>query len=315
MNKLISHLEILFSRIIAPLEWVMLFVVIGGGVFLLFYSKFYPLTQIKKAFTLLLRNEKKKGISRFQALSAVLAATVGLGNISGVAIAIHMGGPGVLVWMWLTAIIGCIIKFFSCSLSVQFREQTPQGEPLGGPMYYMTLGIKKWGKPLAIWFSIAGFFGVLPAFTANQLTQTFINVVDPNQYLLLGDLRWKIVIGIVLSVISATVIFGGIKSIVRVTSSMVPLMVTLYFMMGLFIIIGNYSSFFPTIKLIFFEAFNTKTAVAGGFWGLIILGVRRAVFSNESGVGNAPMYHGQSQSSKGTDEGLVAMLGLSLIHI
>ena len=309
MNKLISHLEILFSRIIAPLEWVMLFVVIGGGVFLLFYSKFYPLTQIKKAFILLLKNEKKKGISRFQALSAVLAATVGLGNISGVAIAIHMGGPGVLVWMWLTAIIGCIIKFFSCSLSVQFREQTPQGEPLGGPMYYMTLGIKKWGKPLAIWFSIAGFFGVLPAFTANQLTQTFINVVDPNQYLLLGDLRWKIVIGIVLSVISATVIFGGIKSIVRVTSSMVPLMVTLYFMMGLFIIIGNYSSFFPTIKLIFFEAFNTKTAVAGGFWGLIILGVRRAVFSNESGVGNAPMYHGQSQSSKGTDEGLVAMLG------
>ena len=309
MNKLINNLEILFSRIIAPLEWVMLFVVIGGGVFLLFYSKFYPLTQIKRAFILLLKNEKKKGISRFQALSAVLAATVGLGNISGVAIAIHMGGPGVLVWMWLTAIIGCIIKFFSCSLSVQFREQTPQGEPLGGPMYYMTLGIKKWGKPLAIWFSIAGFFGVLPAFTANQLTQTFINVVDPNQYLLLGNLRWKIVIGIVLSVISATVIFGGIKSIVRVTSSMVPLMVTLYFMMGLFIIIGNYSSFFPTIELIFIEAFNTKTAVAGGFWGLIILGVRRAVFSNESGVGNAPMYHGQSHSSRGTDEGLVAMLG------
>ena len=309
MNKLINNLEILFSRIIAPLEWVMLFVVIGGGVFLLFYSKFYPLTQIKRAFILLLKNEKKKGISRFQALSAVLAATVGLGNISGVAIAIHMGGPGVLVWMWLTAIIGCIIKFFSCSLSVQFREQTPQGEPLGGPMYYMTLGIKKWGKPLAIWFSIAGVFGVLPAFTANQLTQTFINVVDPNQYLLLGDFRWKIVIGIVLSVISATVIFGGIKSIVRVTSSMVPLMVSLYFIMGLFIIIGNYSSFFPTIELIFIEAFNTKTAVAGGFWGLIILGVRRAVFSNESGVGNAPMYHGQSQSSRGTDEGLVAMLG------
>ena len=220
-----------------------------------------------------------------------------------------MGGPGVLVWMWLTAIIGCIIKFFSCSLSVQYREQTSEGEPLGGPMYYMSLGIKKWGKPLAIWFSIAGFFGVLPAFTANQLTQTFMNVIDPNQYLIIGDLSWKIGIGIILSLVSATVIFGGIKSIVRVTSSMVPLMVALYFMMGLFIIIGNYSSFFSTIKLIFFEAFNTKTAVAGGFWGLIILGVRRAVFSNESGVGNAPMYHGQSQSSKGTDEGLVAMLG------
>ena len=309
MNNIIYNLEILFSRIIAPLEWIMLFVVIGGGLYLLFYSKFYPLTQIKKAFGLLLKNENKKGISRFQALSAVLAATVGLGNISGVAIAIHMGGPGVLVWMWLTAIIGCIIKFFSCSLSVQYREQTSEGEPLGGPMYYMSLGIKKWGKPLAIWFSIAGFFGVLPAFTANQLTQTFMNVVDPNQYLIIGELSWKIGIGIILSLVSASVIFGGIKSIVKVTSSMVPLMVALYFMMGIFIIIGNYSSFFSTIKLIFFEAFNTKTAVAGGFWGLIILGVRRAVFSNESGVGNAPMYHGQSQSSKGTDEGLVAMLG------
>lgn len=309
MNGIIDQLEILFSRIITPLEWLMLVFVIGGGVYLLFYSEFYPLTQIKKGFSLLLRNEQEKGISRFQALSAVLAATVGLGNISGVAIAIHMGGPGVLIWMWLTAIIGSIIKFFSCSLSIQYREQTSEGEPLGGPMYYMNLGIKKWGKTLAIWFSIAGFFGVLPAFTANQLTQTFINVVDPNKFLLLGDLSWKIIIGIVLSIISASVIFGGIKSIVRVTSNMVPFMVTLYFIMGVFIIVSNYSSFLPSIKLIFYEAFNYSTAATGGFWGLVVLGVRRAVFSNESGVGNAPMYHGQSQSSKGTDEGLVAMLG------
>ncbi|MDG2372156.1 MAG: amino acid carrier protein [Flavobacteriaceae bacterium] len=309
MNEIIASIETILSQLITPLEWIMLFFVIGGGMFLLFYSKAYPLTQIKKAFNLLLKNEADQGISRFQALSAVLAATVGLGNISGVAIAIHMGGPGVLVWMWLTAIIGSIIKFFSCSLSVQLREKEPNGDPLGGPMYYMTLGIKKWGKPLAIAFAIAGFFGVLPAFTANQLTQTFMNVIDPNQYILLGDLGWKILIGILLSIISASVIFGGLKSIIKVTSNLVPFMVCLYFLMGIFILLNNSSDIMPTFKLIFVEAFNTNTAVTGGFWGLVLLGVRRAVFSNESGVGNAPMYHGQSQSSKGTDEGLVAMLG------
>ena len=309
MNEIVASIEALLSQLIAPLEWIMLFFVIGGGLFLLFYSKAYPLTQIKKAFNLLLKKETDQGISRFQALSAVLAATVGLGNISGVAIAIHMGGPGVLIWMWLTAIIGSIIKFFSCSLSVQLREKEPNGDPLGGPMYYMTLGIKKWGKPLAIAFSIAGFFGVLPAFTANQLTQTFMNVIDPNQYILLGDLGWKIFIGIILSIISASVIFGGLKSIIKVTSNLVPFMVCLYFLMGVFILLNNASDIIPAFKLIFIEAFNTNTAITGGFWGLVLLGVRRAVFSNESGVGNAPMYHGQSQSSKGTDEGLVAMLG------
>tara|TARA_B100001142_G_scaffold316621_1_gene356595 strand:- start:32 stop:1378 length:1347 start_codon:yes stop_codon:yes gene_type:complete len=309
MDQIIKSIELILSELIAPLEWFMLFFVIGGGLFLIIYSKGYPLTQIKRAFGLLIKKEKDQGISRFQALSAVLAATVGLGNISGVAIAIHMGGPGVLVWMWLTAILGSIIKFFSCSLSVQLREKESNGEPLGGPMYYMTLGIKEWGKPLAVFFSIAGIFGVLPAFTANQLTQTFMNVIDPNQYVLLGDLGWKILIGVILSIVSATVIFGGLRSIVKVTSNLVPFMVCLYFLMGVFILSKNASSIIPTFKLIFLEAFNTNTAVAGGFWGLIILGVRRAVFSNESGVGNAAMYHGQSQSRKGTDEGLVAMLG------
>ncbi|MBN09280.1 MAG: sodium/alanine symporter [Flavobacteriaceae bacterium] len=309
MNELISSIEYVLSIIIAPLEWVMLFVVIGGGLFLMFYSKAFPLTRIKEAFNLLLKKEEKKGISRFQALSAVLAATVGLGNISGVAIAIHMGGPGVLIWMWITAVIGSIIKFFSCSLSVQLRETTITGEPLGGPMYYMNIGIKRWGKPLAIWFSIAGFFGVLPAFTANQLTQTFMNVIDPNQYILFGDLGWKVLIGILLSIISASVIFGGLRSIVRVTSNLVPFMVGLYFLLGVFILANNYNAIIPTFKMIFFEAFQLGSAVTGSFWALVILGVRRAVFSNESGVGNAPMYHGQSQSSKGTDEGLVAMLG------
>lgn len=309
MNDFIAIIENILNQLISSLEWFMLIAVLGGGIYLCIVSKLYPLTKIKFAFKLLLSKNKNKGISRFQALSAVLAATVGLGNISGVAIAIHMGGPGVLVWMWVTAIIGMIIKFYSCSLSVQIRKLNDDGTILGGPMYYMSLGIKNWGKFLAIFFSIAGLFGVLPAFTANQLTQTYINVINPNDYISLGDFQWKLITGIILAIISSFVIFGGLKKIVKVTSSLVPLMVGLYFFMGLFILLYNYNLVFPTFKLIFIEAFNINTVVTGGFWGLIILGVRRAVFSNESGVGNAPMYHGQSQSKLGTNEGLVAMLG------
>lgn len=309
MHEWVSFLEKILQSLISPLEWVMLFAVIGGGLYLIIHSKGVPLLRVKSAFKLLFKKEKNQGISSFQALSAVLAATVGLGNISGVAIAIHMGGPGVLVWMWLTALIGMIIKFYSCTLAVQLREVEDDGTPLGGPMFYMQLGIKKWGKSLAVWFAIAGLFGVLPAFTANQLTQTFINVVAPDSFLALGDFQWKFIVGIVLSLVSSLVIFGGLKSIVKVTSNLVPVMVALYFFLGVFILISNSQAILPTFELIFREAFDFETAVTGGFWGLVILGVRRAVFSNESGVGNAPMYHGQSQSFKGTDEGLVAMLG------
>ena len=309
MSDLTAYLETTIQALISPLEWIMLFTVIGGGIFLIIHSKGIPFLKIRRAFNLLFRKEKSLGISRFQALSAVLAATVGLGNISGVAIAIHMGGPGVLVWMWLTALIGMTIKFYSCTLAVQLRDLEGDGLPLGGPMFYMQLGIKKWGKTLAIWFSIAGLFGVLPAFTANQLTQTFMNVIEPDSFITIGEFQWKFIVGLVLSIVSSFVIFGGLKSIVKVTSNLVPSMVALYFLMGIFILISNSEAIIPTFRLILKEAFNLETAVTGGFWGLIILGVRRAVFSNETGVGNAPMYHGQSQSSKGTDEGLVAMLG------
>ena len=188
-----------------------------------------------------------------------------------------MGGPGVLVWMWVTALIGSMIKFYSCSLSVQLREVTQEGDPLGGPMYYMRLGIRRWGKPMAIWFSIAGLFGVLPAFTANQLTQTLVDVVAPNQYLDLGVIgEWKLVIGIILCLLSSWVIFGGLQKIVRVTSGLVPVMVVLYLSMGVYILVDNASLIIPTFVKIFDAAFTWQTAATGGFWGLVILGVRRA---------------------------------------
>ena len=299
----------LLQSLIGSLEWIMLSLILGGGVFLLLQSKGFALRKLKHSWGLLFQKENDKGISRFEALSAVLASTVGLGNISGVAIAIYMGGPGVLVWMWITAALGAVIKFYSSSLAVLLRDKEADGSPLGGPMYYMSIGIPRWGKPLAIWFSIAGLFGVLPAFTANQLTQTVMTVVQPNQFISLGDFYWKIVLGVLFVLISGWVILGGLKKIVAVTAKLVPLMVLLYFSMGLFILLDNYSLVLPALSSIFSEAFNLHTAVTGGFWGLVLLGVRRAVFSNESGVGNAPMYHGQSETKEPLHEGLVAALG------
>ena len=209
----------------------------------------------------------------------------------------------------MTALIGASIKFFSASLAVNFRKKDENGDYLGGPMYYMSLGIKKWGRPLAIWFSIAGLVGVLPAFTANQLTQSYIDVLNPNELINLGDIGWKLVIGIVFTIFTSFVIFGGLKSIVKVTSGLVPIMVILYFILGIYILIANMDVVPSTFYLIFSEAFNFNTIVQGGFWGLVLIGIRRAVFSSESGVGLAPIYHGQSTTKKGTDEGLVGMLG------
>jgi len=310
MTDLFNSIELAINNIITPLNWIMLFLIIGGGIYLLFISKGSQLFRIKSGFNLMLKKDQSSiGISRFQALSAVLAATVGLGNISGVSIAINQGGPGVLVWMWITALIGASIKFFSCSLAVHLRDKDKEGNYLSGPMYYMKLGIQKWGKPLAIWFSIAGLIGVLPAFTANQLTQSYIDVLNPNEFLNIGDLMWKLVIGLIFTFLTSLVIFGGLRSIVKVTSGLVPLMVMLYFILGLFILISNFQLIPSTFTLIFSEAFNFNTMVQGGFWGLVLIGIRRAIFSSESGVGLAPIYHGQSTSKKGTDEGLVAMLG------
>ena len=310
MIDLFNAIESIINQIISPLNWAMLFLIIGGGIYLTIISKVNPLLRIVDGFKLMIRKDPNSiGISRFQALSAVLAATVGLGNISGVSIAINQGGPGVLVWMWVTALIGATIKFFSASLAVSIREKDENGDYLAGPMYYMSLGIKKWGRPLAIWFSVAGLVGVLPAFTANQLTQSYIDVLNPNEILNIGNLGWKLLIGVIFTMLTSFVIFGGLKSIVKVTSGLVPIMVILYFILGIYILISNINEVPSTFYLIFSEAFNFNTIVQGGFWGLVLIGIRRAVFSSESGVGLAPIYHGQSSTKKGTDEGLVGMLG------
>ncbi|UOB18572.1 alanine/glycine:cation symporter family protein [Abyssalbus ytuae] len=301
------------GQITSVTEWIMLFLIIGGGTFLVFYSGFRPYKYFRHSLKVVAGKYDKKddsgNVSHFQALSSVIAATVGLGNISGVAIAIYHGGPGVVFWMWVTAIVGSCIKFYSCGLAILYRDKDKNGNILGGPMYYMKLGIKKYGKPLAVFFSMAALIGVLPAFTANQLTQSVMEVINPDQYYAIGTISWKIIIGVILIIITSLVIFGGLKSIVKASTAIVPFMVLLYMLVALFILVNNLSEVIPSFKLIFSQAFNFNTAAQGGLWGLILLGVRRAVFSNESGLGNAPMYHGQSKTNEPVQEGLVAMLG------
>ena len=295
-------------------EWVMLFLIIGGGLFLVCYSKLLPYRYFKHAIAITAGkydNPNDPGeVSHLQALSSAVAATVGLGNISGVAIAIYLGGPGVVFWIWVTALVGMCIKFYSCSLAIMFRGHDSDGNLQGGPMYYITKGMGSKAKPLAIFFCLAGLFGVLPAFTVNQFTQTLMSVIEPNENIAaLGIFNWKLGIGIVLSIITSFVIFGGLKKIAKVATAIVPFMVLVYLVAVIYIMVINAGQIFPSLKLIFVEAFNFKTAVQGGLWGLIIIGIRRAVFSNESGVGNAPMYHGQSKTNEPIQEGLVAMLG------
>lgn len=302
------------SAVLPYTEWVMLLLIIGGGLFLVFYSKLLPYRYFKHAIAITRGKyddpDDPGEVSHLQALSAAVAATVGLGNISGVAIAIYLGGPGTVFWIWVTALIGMCIKFYSCSLAIMFRDRDSAGNLQGGPMYYIVQGMGKKAKPLAVFFCIAALFGVLPAFTTNQFTQTLMGVINPNETIaVFGDFNWKLGIGIVLSIITSFVIFGGLRKIVKVATAIVPFMVLIYLLAVIFIMIMNAGEVFPALKLIFTEAFNFETAIEGGLWGVIIIGIRRAVFSNESGVGNAPMYHGQSKTNEPVQEGLVAMLG------
>lgn len=256
-------------------------------------------------------NKESKGdVSSFQALSAAVAATVGLGNISGVAIAIHDGGPGVVFWIWMTALIGMCIKFYSCSLAIMYRGTDSDGRLQGGPMYYITKGLGEKARPLAIFFAVCGLFGFLGVFTANQFTETFMSVVDPGATIIeMSDENWKWSIGLVLAVVTSFVIFGGLTKIAKVASAIVPFMVAVYLIAVIAVMAMNSGQILPALKMIFTEAWNFKSLATGGFWGLVIIGVRRAMFSNEAGLGSAPMYHGQSKNDEPIREGLVAMLG------
>lgn len=295
----------------------LLVLLIGGGIYLLILSRFLPFRYIGHAIQVLrgkYDNPNDSGqISHFQALTTALSATVGMGNIAGVAVAISIGGPGAVFWMWVSAIIGMSTKFYTSALAIMYRGKDSKGELQGGPMYFIMEGLGKVWKPLAVMFSICGLVGALPVFNVNQLTQAVNDILlKPNGVEV--SLLSNIVIGMVLVLITSIVILGGLKRISQTASKLVPSMVLLYFVSVLVILIINFEVVPKYILMIFTDAFSarhfTGDAFLGGtIGGLILLGIRRGAFSNEAGIGTAPMAHGAAKTNEPIREGLVAMLG------
>ena len=292
----------------------LLILMMGGGVFFTVYSRFTPFRFFRHGIKILLgqydNSEDPGDLTHFQALSTALASTVGMGNISGVAVAISMGGPGALFWMWISAFVGMSTKFFTCTLSIMFRGKDDQGDVQGGPMYVIETALGKKFKGLAILFSAAGLIGCLPLFQANQLTQIIRDEIwQNNGWFTDSVLTGNLAVGIPVAVLVAVVIFGGIKRIGYVASRLVPLMVSLYLLAGIFIMITNLADIPDLLALIFSDAFSGKAAAGGVIGSVIITGVRRASFSNEAGLGTEAMAHGAAKTREPVREGLVAMLG------
>jgi len=289
-----------------------LILLLGGGFYFLVYSRLAPLRYIGHAIKILTGkyddpNEAGQ-LRHYQALSTALAGTVGMGNISGVAVAITMGGPGAIFWMWISALLGISTKFFTCSLAVMFRGKDSAGEIQGGPMYYITEGLGKNWRPVAVFFSIMAMIGVSPLFQANQLTQMIRDVIlVPNN--IGGSFISDLISGIVIAVVVGLVVIGGIKRIGKVTGSLVPTMVVVYSVTVLYILFSNASHIIPAFQTILHDAFTGDAVLGGSLGAIIITGVRRAAFSNEAGLGTAPMAHGAAKTNEPIREGLVAMLG------
>ena len=287
---------------------------LGGGIFFAAYSRMVPILYFKHGIDILLgkydSDDDPGQITHFEALSSALAGTVGMGNIAGVAVAIHTGGPGAVFWMWVTAILGMSTKFFTCSLALMYRGKDDQGEIQGGVMYYIEEGLGRSYRPLAMMFSISGLLGCIVFFQANQLSQIIRDYFYvPMQIFQDDPYMGNLMTGIIVATVVGTVIFGGIKRIAKVASRMVPTMVGLYIIAAILILINNINDVPGILMLIIKDAF-TGNAVSGGALGsMIIIGVRRGMFSNEAGTGTETMAHGAAKTTEPIREGLVAMLG------
>jgi len=294
------------------------FLLLGTGVFFTIYLKFPQIRYFRHAIKVVKGKFDKKDdvgdASHFQALSTALSGTVGTGNIAGVALAIHLGGPAALFWMLITAMFGMTTKFVEVTISHKYRDVLPDGSVSGGPMYYMKkrLNIKlKSGKILKIGAVLGAFFAVatiLSSFGTGSLPQ--INSISNSIFTTFG--LKHIITGSVLSVLLGLVIIGGIKRIAKVTSRLVPAMAIIYFIGAVLVIGSNYENIIPSFISIFSDAFS-GTAALGGFMGAsfafaVNRGVNRGLFSNEAGQGSAPIAHAAARAHEPVSEGLVAIL-------
>lgn len=300
------------------------FLLIGGGLYLFLSSGLVSLRRLPSALKeLRTKSDSRNGqISSAQALAGVVAATVGLGNIAGVAIALVVGGPGAIFWMWVSALVGMATKYHEGVLAIMYRGKDDAGNPQGGPMHIITRGLGPKWTPLAKFFAVAGMFGTLCIMNANQLTEAFVSTfTTPEGLQSSGFLTsvgsaigmenanvYKMLFGITVAAIVALVILGGIKRIARVASVMVPFMVGVYFIMVLYIILTNLGDVPGVFARIFSEAFNLRAGV-GALAGIAIIGARRAALVNDAGIGTASIMHGASRNNRPVREGLIAMLG------
>lgn len=285
--------------------------IIGIGCFLTWKLKFVQLTHLKQGFSFLKENKTRGvgNISRFKALSAVLAGNFGTGNISGMAIAIATGGPGALVWMWVMAFFGSVIQYASCTLGVAFRKKTENGEYVGGPMYYLTDGLGQ--KMLGSVFAVCTLFG---AITVGNFAQTN-SVILPLKQMGLDPLYCSLVIAALVGV----VILGGIKRLAGCASVIVPVKAALYFLTALVILLMHYDLVIPAFKLMFQSAFGFSQ-VAGGVAGFgmlkaITIGFDRGLFATDAGTGVVPIVQASTRSQHPAMEGVASLIAPFIVMI
>lgn len=286
----------------------LLILLVGTGIYLTVRLGLLQVLKLPKAFKLIFADDKGQGdISSFAALATALAATVGTGNIVGVATAIKAGGPGALFWMWIAAFFGMATKYSEGLLAIKYRTRDDNGEVSGGPMYYILNGMGKRWKPLAIFFAVAGilvaYFGIGTFSQVNSIASSL-----ENSFGLAPQ-----IVSIVVAVIVAIIIFGGIKSISKVAEKVVPFMAIIYILATLAVIFTNFDQILPAFGQIFTGAF-TGTAAVGGFAGAVVKeaiqkGIARGVFSNESGLGSAPIAAAAAKTEEPVEQGLVSMTG------
>ncbi|MEQ9186347.1 MAG: alanine/glycine:cation symporter family protein [Cryomorphaceae bacterium] len=289
---------------------------IVGALFFTFYMGFINIKGFRHAIDVVrgkYDNPQDAGeVSHFQALTAALSGTVGVGNIAGVAIAISLGGPGATFWMITAGLIGMSSKFVECTLGLKYRKEMPDGSVSGGPMYYLSQGLAKQGKAglgkiLAAIFAIAcigGSFGGGNMVQINQATQQLIDVTG-GEASMLYDRGW--IFGVIMAIIVGAIIIGGIKSIAKVTDKVVPFMVGVYVLAALIVIGVNIQNIGWAFEQIFVGAFDPE-AMYGGFVGVLVLGFKRAAFSNEAGIGSASIAHSAAKTDEPVSEGIVALL-------
>lgn len=287
----------------------LLVLLVGTGIYLSARLGLLQVFKLPKALKLIFTAESKGqgDISSFAALATALAATIGTGNIVGVATAIKLGGPGALFWMWVAAFFGMATKYSEGVLAIKYRTKDANGEVAGGPMYYIVNGLGKRWKPLAIVFSI---FGVMVALLGSG-TFTQVNSITESLNNAFG--LPATIVSIILAVIVAIIIFGGIQSISKVAEKIVPFMAIIYILAALIVLIFNAGNILPSIALILKSAF-TGQAATGGFAGATMMiaiqsGIARGVFSNESGLGSAPIAAAAAKTEEPVEQGLVSMTG------